>query len=366
MKIDTQLMKYEERAVFSLRSLYEQYGYRPYKMSRFEEYELYVRNKDFLVSEEVITFTDSNGRLLALKPDVTLSIIKNSHDQKGRVEKVYYDENVYRTAKGTHTFKEIMQAGLECIGDLSAYEIAEVVLLALKSLSLMGKSYILDLSHMGLISAVLASSGLSASGQKEALGYLDQKNAHELFALCEREGAKSERLLALLSCSGEPWCALDSLESLMETAEEKVALASFKELCAILKASGFGGKFRVDFSVGNDMKYYSGVVFKGYLEGIPAGILSGGQYDKLLRQMGRRSGAVGFAVYLDLLERMEPQREEDVDILLIYDQGEAPALVSAAVEQLSKEGRVLAAREQPEQLCFKRKVYLKEGRMQDA
>ena len=86
-----------ERAVFALRSLYRAHGYSQYKMSKFEEYDLYVRNKSFLISDHVITFTDTMGRLLALKPDVTLSIVKNSRDTAG-LQKVYYNENVYRTA----------------------------------------------------------------------------------------------------------------------------------------------------------------------------------------------------------------------------------------------------------------------------
>ena len=52
-----------ELAELSLRALYSEYGYRQYKMSKFEEYELYLRNKDFLVSDNVITFTDTDGRL---------------------------------------------------------------------------------------------------------------------------------------------------------------------------------------------------------------------------------------------------------------------------------------------------------------
>ena len=102
------IIKKDEQAVFSLRRLYRKFGYARYKMSRFEEYDLYVRNKDFLVSDEVITFTDHTGRLLALKPDVTLSIIKNTVDRPDTVQKVYYNENVYRVAKGTHSFKEII------------------------------------------------------------------------------------------------------------------------------------------------------------------------------------------------------------------------------------------------------------------
>ena len=92
MNITDLTLEYEEKAVFALRSLYSKYGYSQYKMNKFEEYDLYVKNKDFLISDSVITFTDTNGRLMALKPDVTLSIIKNSKDTKGYVEKLYYNE----------------------------------------------------------------------------------------------------------------------------------------------------------------------------------------------------------------------------------------------------------------------------------
>ena len=71
------ILRSEEKAVFSLRQLYEENNYKYFKMSKFEEYDLYSKNKDFLVSDSVITFNDSDGRRLALQPDVTLSIIKN-------------------------------------------------------------------------------------------------------------------------------------------------------------------------------------------------------------------------------------------------------------------------------------------------
>ena len=88
----------EEKVSFKLRALYGKYGYTQYKMSKFEEYDLYVKNKDFLVSDNVITFTDTDGKLMALKPDVTLSIIKNSKDLCDGLTKVYYNENVYRVS----------------------------------------------------------------------------------------------------------------------------------------------------------------------------------------------------------------------------------------------------------------------------
>ena len=51
----------EESASFALRAIYERFGYSRYKMNRFEDYDFYVRNKDFLISDQVITFTDTTG-----------------------------------------------------------------------------------------------------------------------------------------------------------------------------------------------------------------------------------------------------------------------------------------------------------------
>lgn len=367
--MNNSIMRNDEQAVFALRSLYQRYGYTQYKMSRFEEYDLYVRNKDFLVSDEVITFTDHTGRLLALKPDVTLSIIKNTVDHPGAVQKVYYNENVYRVAKGTHTFKEIMQAGLECIGDLGSYEIAEVVLLAAKSLQLINPRYVLDLSHMGLVAAILSACGLSDEAKAQALGCIHQKSRHELSALCAEQGiapSKEAKLQALIDQCGGAEQVLPALKALLDTEEEKSAFGEFEALCTILAQSGYGANLRVDFSVGNDMKYYSGVVFKGYIEGIPAGVLSGGQYDKLLQKLGRKSGAIGFAVYLDLLERMEKQESDyDADILLLREPNADPFALMQAVEALQEQGRVLVASALPEDLRYGKVLRFTEGGLKD-
>ena len=115
-----------------LGDLYSTYGYRAYTMRKFEEYALYLRNKDFLLSDRVLTFTDTDGKLMALKPDVTLSIIKNTRDIPGTIQKMYYTETVYRP--GNSGFREIMQVGLECMGDVDDYCILEVLLLAVKML----------------------------------------------------------------------------------------------------------------------------------------------------------------------------------------------------------------------------------------
>ena len=346
--------KNEERFGFDLRSLYRRYGYIPYKMSRFEEYDLYVRNKDFLVSDQIITFSDRGGRLLALKPDVTLSIVKNAPEETGVVQKVYYQENVYRD------YREIPQAGLECVGDLGDYEIAEVVLLATKSLQLLGGRWVLDISHMGLLSAVLDSSGLSLQQQEQAMEYLHRKNYYQLRELCEGI-AGWEKLSAIASCRGGQE-ALAQLKGLLTTDAEQQALRQLQTLWEILEGSGFAASVRLDFSVGNNMRYYSGVVFRGYLEGIPASVLSGGQYDKLPRKMGRRAKAIGFAIYLDLLENLNRQEDAfDVDTLILHDGTAEPMVLTAAAEQAAKAGTVLVTRELPRGRNWKQLLRFEKG-----
>ena len=334
------ILKNEEQAGASLQALYRRYGYIPYKMSRFEEYDLYVRNKDFLVSDQIITFSDRDGRLLALKPDVTLSIVKNAPEEPGVVQKVYYQENVYRD------YREILQAGLECVGDLSEYEIAEVVLLAAKSLQQLGGRWVLDISHMGLLAAAMESSGLSREDQNQAMEYLHRKNYHQLKALCGSEPAW-EKLSRIAACRGGRE-ALEALQGVLTTQAEQQALAELRGLWEILEKTGLADSVRLDFSVGNNMRYYSGVVFRGYLEGIPASVLSGGQYDKLPRKMGRRAKAIGFAVYLGLLENRNVREDAfDVDTLILHDGSAQPQTLVAAVEEASKTGTVLVSREPP-------------------
>ncbi len=348
-----QIWKNEERAVFALRSLYRRYGYAPYKMSRFEEYELYVRNKDFLVSDQIITFSGSGGRLMALKPDVTLSIVKNAPETPGVVQKVYYNENVYRD------YREIMQAGLECVGDLGEYEIAEVVLLAAESLALLGEPYVLNLSHMGLVGAMLRSSGLSGKQQRQAMACLRRKNRHELEGLCGGNPLAVSKLSTLLTCRGGME-ALKQVEAVLTTEGERQAMAELRALWAILE--GRENAIRLDFSVGSDLGYYSGVVFRGYLAGVSESVLSGGQYDALARKMGKRCRAIGFAIYLDLLQELHQQENMlDVDTLILHDGAADTCALIAAAQEAAKKGSVLVARETPRERRWKHLVDLRNG-----
>ncbi len=365
MMLDTQnVLKNEELAVFRLRALYRTKGYTPYKMSKFEEYDLYARNKQFLVSENVITFTDTNGKLMALKPDVTLSIIKNGKDTSGTVQKLYYDEHVYRVSKGTHSFKELMQVGLECIGDVDDYCICEVLSLAADSLAQISDDYVLDLSDMELLGTVLADLSLDDQKKDAVLQCIGEKNLHGVIRIAAEAGLPTEqldRLKALLAIKGNPAHAIGALRALLpENAAEIERLA--RVITALEKHVGCG-KVRLDFSVVNNMSYYNGLVFQGFVKGVPASVLSGGQYDRLMQKMNRRAKAIGFAVYLDLLERLgEGVSQYDVDAVLLYDESCEPATLLRAADALTASGkRVSVQRSLPENLKYKELLQLRDG-----
>lgn len=352
MELKSEYMRTEEKVIFALRELYTKYGYAQFKMSKFEEYDLYVRNKDFLVSDSVITFNDTNGKLMALKPDVTLSIIKNSADTNG-VQKLYYNENVYRVSKNTHSFKEIMQTGLECIGDIGTYNICEVVTLAAKSLAAISPNFVLDISHMGLISSVLEE--IDSETKKQILQYISEKNTHDLAALCEKENIESAVIVALINVCGTAEEIKEKLSAIPFGDNCSDALSEINQVADILMSLPEKDNIHFDFSIVNDMNYYSGIVFKGYIEGIPTGILAGGRYDLLMSKMGKKCGAIGFAVYLDFLERfMEETKEYDTDILLLYNESDNLANVLKTVDTLTAQGnRVLAQTTVPEGLKYK-------------
>lgn len=56
--------------------------------------------------------------------------------------------------------REILQVGLEYIGRIDLYAVCEVLTLARKSLEEIGEPYLLEISHMGLVSEVLKEAGL--------------------------------------------------------------------------------------------------------------------------------------------------------------------------------------------------------------
>lgn len=343
MKIFTE----SEALIYKLRELYEKYGYRLFKMSKFEEYSFYMEHKNFLTTENIISFNDLDGRLLALKPDITLSIAKNAKD--GENVRVYYNENVYRTSRGIHEYREIPQVGLECIGDIDTYTECETVLLAANSMAVLGEQFTLDLSHIGFVSALLSCFGLSEAAKCRITALLQKKDAEGIYNSCIEDGIKEENAKTVSRLSeihGSFENAMKEARELCACDDAKSALDELSDVYAFLSRAGYGKNINLDFSIINDMSYYNGIVFQGYLETVPKNVLSGGRYDKLLEKLGKKSLACGFAIYLDLIELYsETDTSKKLDFVVKYKEGDDIGSVLKFADSLRENGaRVMVVR----------------------
>ena len=111
-----------------------------------------------------------------------------------------------------------------------------------------------------------------------------------------------------------------------------------------MKIYGVGEKIYLDFSVVNDMNYYNDLIFRGFINGIYDGVLSGGRYDCLIRKLGKKADAIGFAVYLDKLERLENGAAVyDADVLLEYAAGTDAGVIIRETEKILASGRSVRA-----------------------
>jgi ATP phosphoribosyltransferase regulatory subunit len=227
---------------------------------------------------------------------------------------------------------------------------------------------VLEVSNLDMLTPLL--SEIFPEGQvKAALKCVDEKNIHGLDSICAESGVPKEKadpLKELLSIYGRPADVMPQISAFAAShglSAEAAALAAALEIFA---GSELEDRLVIDFSAVSDIKYYNGIVFRGFVNGVPDSVLCGGQYDRLMRRMGRESGAIGFAVYLDMLNYL-PQKSsgrDGVDVMLIYGPGESPSAVRKAVAQFTSQGlTVLAGRSPSQKVRYGRLAELKDGRV---
>ena len=352
----TEYVEWEDRVTHALTDLYRSYGYGRYRMEKFEPYELYSEHKNYLKSS-VITFPDSSGRLMALRPDVTMSVVRAVAPDEEL--KVYYSENVFRQERDTQEYREIRQIGLEYIGGETGYPEAETLLLAARSLECIGGPFALCISNMDLVATMTAGHTQDPEVMKRVLQAIRRRRPHTLKDLPVPEDIR-EKLRTLVTLPGRAEDAVAALRR-MDDGSLTPPIDELETVTGVLEEAGFGEQIRVDFSILNDTDYYNGISFAGYMDGVPKAVLSGGRYDSLMHRFGKPQGGIGFAVYLGELERrLRTRPETDADILLVC--GSAPVSeILSAVRKLTEEGyTVRACRQASEGFAAGRVIRLEE------
>lgn len=345
----------EQKLSITLKALYKSYGYNEFRLPGFDEYSLYADNQSFIGGKDVVSFS-VGGKLLALRPDVTLSIIKNGKSL-GNTQKLFYDEKVYRkTARGG--LAEVSQIGVEIIGDADIVSEAELCTLILKTLAEVNGDFVLDFSHTGIIVKLLDSLNLNGSNRTFAVKCLEGKNVHDFIRFAKNtnlDESKTQAFMSLINLSArsaEAKLTLDSINKIIDISEE------IDEMFSLIEYVG-GSKINIDFSIGGDTDYYNGLIFKGYVKGVPHAVLSGGRYDKLLSKFGRTEKAMGFALYLGELCKYLQDEQSMPDAVLVYSD-ESPSAVLQMAEDLRNNGiKLLTCKSVP--AGFNGKIYYAEN-----
>lgn len=357
----------EDRLPLELSKLYEQFGYQKYCMSKFEEYGFYSDNRDFLSTGGIIAFNNSAGKLMALKPDITLSIVKNARTLPNQNAKYYYNENVYRIIEETHDLKEIKQCGIEFLGEIDTYATAEIILLALKSLNVIDSNFTLIVSHLAFISAALESAGIKGERRKEVLGFIKRKNRHDLSRWCEKNNISNDiynRLIKISSICGSLDNTLPLLEELVTDDKTSAALDELKSIASSLKGTELIKNIKLDLSVLNHLDYYNGVLLQGYVKNASSPVLSGGRYDNLAKKIRGSGAAFGFAVYLDGLNLYYPNKKSDCDILISYETADEN-LLNYVIEFTAKGYTVRVERKGSNEILANKVFLYKDGALME-
>ena len=194
-----------------------------------------------------------------------------------------------------------MQTGIELIGVSNPKSDIEVLVTAAKALqNLKIENFRIELGHIGIFNSLMKALNVSVSTKETIRQLIEEKNYPALNDvlddLNEQETASVIKLLPRLFGGRE---VFQKAKELIHDPATIEVLAYLESLYESLTALGLAEKLTVDLGIVNRNDYYTGIVFKGYVEGYGEEVLSGGRYDSLLREFGEDLGAVGFAVNVD-------------------------------------------------------------------
>lgn len=313
-----------------LQGMFEGWGYREVMTPALEFYDVFRGSAEYFPQESMYKLVDNQGRLLVMRPDMTIPIARlvgtklQNHELPLRL---YYRQQVYRMALaqngGSH---EIMQMGLELLG--AGEGRADLEILAMGANVLKGfvsTGYRLELGHVGIFKVLMDNLEATREQKDEIQKLVESKNYGALGDLLGRfpESREVAYLLALprLFGGGEIFARG---KALFAGYDERVvaAIGDLEAIYGELVSLGLGDVVIVDFGLINRAEYYSGLVFRGYIEGAGAPVLSGGRYDGLLADFGGGMLAIGLGVEVDLIvAQMRHEGAVEAGCLVVAEAG---------------------------------------------
>ena len=312
-----------EEITYNVQQLFAKSGYTPIETPTLEIMD--VLEAGGHVPASPFKLFDSQGELLAMRPDVTMQVARMCSTRYAGCTaplRFRYTQRVFREAdtRLQAVTREMTQIGIECIGQKGAAADAEVIGLMTEALIAAGvPDFKLALATVGVLRALLAASQGTPAWQKSILQAYHASNFVDLDALTESEsaqfvasGARADvaRAIRLLARIRGGQDAIAAARLLVEPLGCADGLDEFEQTYALLCARGLRERIMIDFSVMSSFDYYTGVVFEAYAPQIGTSLGSGGRYDHMLAAYGQDRPAAGFAFYLEqVMTARELQRE---------------------------------------------------------
>ncbi|MCD7803369.1 MAG: ATP phosphoribosyltransferase regulatory subunit [Clostridiales bacterium] len=327
----------ERRSVqAALTRLFSQRGYSEIITPEEEFYDLFAMTGAAMPQEEIVKIIDRSGKICVLRPDCTTPIARVAATRlKDMVlpQRFYYNQTVYRSSFGHQgQNSEIPQCGIELIGAKGKKADLEVIATAVDALRACGlERFHIELGHADIYPAFARRLDMDDEARETMRSLIESKNFAALNDFLapygDRAGVRAIQRLVYLFGGAE---VLDEAEAL---AGEMPAIGYLRDIYSQLSRSGYGDYIRFDLGLVNHIGYYTGPIFRGYVEGAGNAVLSGGRYDQLCGSFGRPAQATGFAVDVDQVARCLPRAElPRVEAVIHYPNhliGKALALVDS-------------------------------------
>lgn len=283
-----------------LTTLFREKGYQEISTPEVEFYDLFVQSGNPIPQESLLKIVDRSGKLMVMRPDCTAPIARVAATKLKSVAlplRLYYSETVFRSGVAHRGgSSEIPQCGIELLGAGGLSADLEAVTLAVEALaSVCPSGPYIELGHAGLFKALTGELSLPAVEEEKLRELMEGKHFAALDEFLKPYGEKGAVLSQLSRLFGGEE-VLNEAETLMGKRPE---LDYLRRLHWSLAGAGLGGSIRYDLGMVHQIDYYTGLVFRGYANGVGTPVLSGGRYDDLLANFGRPAPAIGFAVDVD-------------------------------------------------------------------
>lgn len=305
----------------ALRAEFKNSGYKEIQTPAFEYYDVFTQDAVPYVQENMIKFFDLNGRILVLRPEMTVPIARVAATkllQDSDTLRLFYMQNVYGlTDPGMNQQSEVSQAGIELIGEGGFEADTEMISLAIKALILTGlKNFKLEVGQVSFFRGLIQDCNIDDEQKEKLRALIDDKNTVELeyeLSTMNIPSDVKEKLLALPNLFGGKE-VFDTAYALSDNEMCKNAVDNIKQIYDSICALGYEKYISIDFGLLNNYNYYSGVIIRGITYEIGSPILSGGRYDNLLGEFGKPAPATGFALRIkEILLAIDKQQETKVE-----------------------------------------------------